>query len=573
MRQLIKKFRLIYGLLEAADKPRLMFMFVVSLLNGLLGAAGIVAILPFIGLVSDPSILDSNKHIAMFTRTTGITTYSGTVVAFGLIALFLLVIGCVFSASETWYGIFFSSKKRLVLSARLLHNYLKTNALDFDRKNSAERAKSILSDVERVIISTLFSMLDLASEAIMSIFVVGLLLWVDWAVTLVVFAALVVSHLLINGLVSKPLTRYGSQHADLEARIYEYVLDALKLNKEIKLSGTHGFFVDRYARACDKLVHVSLRRNLINTIPKYLLEIVAFSIILSVAIYFCLVPGSESGSQPVTIIGMYAVAAYRLIPSMARIFRVVENIWYDTAILEDVVEAIKPIEEVELVNDGVRSLGESIALRNLCFDFGESSPFHMEALNLEFSVGKFSCIKGRTGCGKSTVLNLVSGLYKPISGAICADGVPLDAHHSVWWQRQIGLVPASVNLIAVSFYENIALGIEKEKIDRERVHDLCRMVELHETIDRLPSKYDSVYGSDGLAFSSGQIQKIAIARALYRNPSVLLLDESTDAFDLTTEKIVLERLKSIGGMTIIFVSHRPSVMECADQVIDLEECL
>lgn len=571
MMQLLKKFRLIYGLMDQTDKRKLLLIFIVSMLNGVVSAAVVASVLPFVGLISDPGTFHSNEHIVKFCEIMEIDSYAGAVIAFGFLALLLLLLSNVISACDSWYGEVFGSKKELALSTRLLHNYLKIDALEFERKNSGERAKSILSDVERVIITTLFSMLDLVSEVIIALFVIALLLWVNWAVTLVVFAVLVAVHFLINMLVSPPLDRYGKQYAQLQATIYSHVLEALKLHKEIKLADIHPYFLNRYSGACNKMVRTSLMRSLISDIPAYLLELVAFSIILAVAIYFTLF--NKGDTQPVTVIGVYAVAAYRLIPAIARIFNKIESIWYDTAILEDVAHALQPLAEVDLAEGTRQELARSIVMQEIYFDFGESSPFHMEALNLEFPINRFTCIKGRTGCGKSTVLNLLSGLYKPISGQILADGVPVDAYRSKWWQSRIGLVPPVLNVINVSIYENVALGVEVHEINRERVREVCRMVDLDELVSGLPKGYESVYGEEGLTFSSGQVQKLGIARALYRKPAILLLDESTDAFDLKTESLVLDRLKAIDGMTIIFVSHRPSVMEHADHLIDLEEVL
>jgi len=130
-----------------------------------------------------------------------------------------------------------------------------------------------------------------------------------------------------------------------------------------------------------------------------------------------------------------------------------------------------------------------------------------------------------------------------------------------------------VNIIQASLYENIALGMPRDEIDLNRVHEVSQLVDLHSHVMELKEGYESIYGEDGLSFSSGQIQKVGLARALYRAPALLLLDESTDAFDLKTEKLVLDRLKGIEDLTIIFVSHRPSVFECADRIVDLEEWL
>lgn len=569
--QLFKKFYLIYELMDRSDKRKLLLILIISMVNGVLSAATIASILPFIGLVSEPEILNTNEYIVAFSRITGIESYSGVVISFGLIGFSLLIAGNAISAFDSWYGELFGAKKDQVLSTRLLRNYLHIDVLEFERRNSAERAKEILSDVDRVIISTLFSMLDLVSEVIISLCVIGLLFWVDWGVTLVVAVVLITAHFLVNSLVSAHLARLGKRHAELESTLFSHVLEALKLHKEIKLNDISGYFVNRYAESSGEMVRNGLKRSLISELPQYVLEVIAFGVILAVAIYFAVFSGNNG--QPVTIIGMYAVAAYRLVPSIASIFDRVEDIWFDTAILEDFVGSLTPLAEDDLSPASDQKIKRSISLKDVCFKFGASSPFHMDALNLEFPVNRFTCIKGRTGCGKSTVLNLLAGLYRPSSGRVVADGKAIDANRCAWWKRRIGLVPADVNVIQISLYENIALGIEPSEIDREKVRRVCGVVDLDELIGSLNHGYESIYGENGLNFSSGQIQKVGIARALYRDPALLLLDESTDAFDLKTEQLVLDRLKAIDGMTMVFVSHRPSVMEHADVVIDLEEVL
>ena len=507
---LLKKFRLIYDLMDSSDRRKLLLILLISMVNGLLSAASIASILPFVGLITEPEILHTNKYIIRFCELTGVTSYGGAVIAFGLMGLGLLIAGNVISACDNWYGEIFGSKMEQQLSTRLLRNYLGIDSLIFERRNSAERAKEILSDVKRVIIRTLFSMLDLISEMIISGFVVLLLLVVNWSVTLIVFGVLLVVHLLINKLISRFLERYGKRHAKLEASLFNHVLEALTLHKEIKLAGVSDYFVNRYFKTSGKMVRNSLKRSLVSDMPAYLLEIVVFSIILSLSIYFTLF--SSGDTQPVTIIGMYAVAAYRLVPSLASIFDRIENIWYDTAILEDVSRSLVLMPEVKIQDGEAHRIDRRIILRDICFDFGESSPFRMDRLSLEFPINRFTCIKGRTGCGKSTVLNLLSGLYHPGAGAIIADryrgGWPIPPPGG---KSRIGLVPASVNVIRLSMYENIALGIEPDEIDRERVHEVCRLVELDDVIEGLPRRYETAYGDEGLCFSSGQIQKLGIA--------------------------------------------------------------
>jgi ABC-type multidrug transport system fused ATPase/permease subunit len=568
---LLAKLRIIYNLLDSVDRRTLALILCISLLNGALNAAGIASILPFIGLISEPGILETNKYILFFREFSGIDSYAAVVVSFGLISLLILIVSNAFSAFESWYGVLFGATKNQAFSARLLKNYLGIDVLEFEKKPSAERAKEVLSDVGRVVISTLFAALDLISDIMVSVFVVGLLLWIDWRVTLVVFTALILIHYLINFFTSTQLDTLGKRYAQLQASLYSHVLESLKLNKEIKMNSLAPYFVQRFSLTAGQMVKNSVKSSLISELPQRLLEVVAFGVIMSVALYFAVF--AEDGSQPVTIIGMYAVAAYRLIPTVNSIFNKIKEIWYDTAILEDIARALTETDDPQEDPGAVTWPSQTLALRNVSFAYSKSGPFHLDGLDLEFPVGRFTCIKGPTGCGKSTVMNLVAGLYRPAKGAVEADGRAIDAHASKRWKQRIGLVPADVNIIQASLLENIALGLEPEEIDRARVREVCRLVDLDGLLQGLPNGYDSVYGDDGLRFSSGQVLKVGIARALYRNPSLLLLDESTDAFDLKTESLVLNRLKAMEGLTIIFISHRPSVMEHADVVVDLEELL
>jgi ABC-type bacteriocin/lantibiotic exporter with double-glycine peptidase domain len=568
---LLDKFRLIFGLMNAKDRRQLVLIGFISVVNGLLSVIGIASILPFIGLISEPELLNSNEYIQAFTRITGITSYTGVVVAFGSISLFLVVVGNVLSAFDGWYGEVFGYKKERELSERLLHNYLHVDVLEFERKKSSERAKEILSDVDRVILDTVFSMFDLISGIIVSVFIVGLLLLVDWGVTLVVTTTLLGVYLIIHNFTGVRLDRLGKQYADLEADLYSDVLEALKLQKEIKLNGLSNYFVKRYSKSCGRMVRNRLKHSIISLMPQYAIEVAAYGVILLIAIYFALYSGPDT--EPITLIGMYAFAAYRLMPSIADIFDSVENILFGSAILEDFVGSFEAMEQAGDSSDAERGASESIALSNISFRYSPDSAFHLESLHLDFPVNVMTCIKGRTGCGKSTILHLVAGLYRPAAGAIHIDGEAIDVYGSRHWKSRIGFVPAAVNVMQASLYENIALGTPVADIDRQKVKAVSELVDLDAHIMGLRHGYESIYGADGLSFSSGQIQKIGLARALYRNPAVLLLDESTDALDLKTETLVLSRLNQIEGMTIIFVSHRPSVQEHAAKTIDLEEVL
>lgn len=567
---IVNKFRLILSLFDAADKKKLMLIGSVSMLNGLLSVVGIASLLPFIGLISQPELMESNQYIGYFKDLTGLESYKGVVIALGACSLATILFGNLVSAFDGFYGEIFGFRKEHVLTKRLLANYLNTDVLEFGKRKTSDRAKELISEVDRVILDTLFAMFELFSGVLVAVCVMGLLLWVDWGVTLVVTGTLVGVHLLIHNFTSTRLEHLGKNFADLESHIYSDVLDALKLQKEIKLNGLSDFFVTRYSKSFRRMVSNRIKHSVIGMVPDYVLEALAYGVIVSVAIYFSVF--SDSGTAPITLVGMYAFAAYRLMPAIAGIFGSVENIWFGSAVLDDFVKAFKDEEQSEDTT-AVAAPREAIGLADISFRYAADGAFHFEGLHMEFPVDAMTCIKGKTGCGKSTILNLMAGLYLPEKGTVLSDGNPVNAYASKGWKARVGFVPATVNLMQTSLYENIALGVPVDEIDQQKVRAAAEVVDLDAHVAELKEGYDSVYGESGLNFSSGQIQKVGIARALYRDPSLLLLDESTNAFDLKTEELILERLKSIAGMTILCVSHRPSVVQHSDQTIDLEDLL
>lgn len=556
--------------MDASDKRRITTILLLLVFNGLFSMVSVASILPFIGLISQPELLESNQYILLFKQITGIESYTAVILSFGGISLFLLVVGNLVSLSSIYYSKIFGHNKDLELTERLLRNFLHLDVLEFEKKKSSDRAKEIIADVERVILSTLFAMFEFLAGSFIVVCIVGLLLFIDWKVTLVVACSLIGIRLLINRVTSTRLDDLGKEFARLEAANYGDVLDALKLHKEIKLNGLSEYFLGRFSQTFNSIVHNRLKCALTQLVPKYSLETFTYGIVLLMAVYFAGFSGK--GAETITLVGIFAFSAYRLMPAVGSVFGSMEEIWYGSAILEEFVKFYEIREESEeslLFNPARYAIG----LSNVSFRYSPNGAFHLDSLSVDFPIGKMTCIRGMTGCGKSTILNLLVGLYQPSIGTITVDEVSVDAYASNAWKKQIGFVPPNVNIIQASLYENIALGLSLDAIDRQRVRFVSDLVDLDEHIQGLKHGYDSVYGKEGMSFSSGQIQKIGLARALYRNPSILLLDESTDAFDLKTEKKVLDRLKKIEGMTIIFVSHRPSVMECSDKIVDLEEIL
>lgn len=555
--------------MDQKDKRYLALIFSMSVINGLLSVVGIASILPFVGLISEPELFDSNQYVLVFREFTGLQTYQSVVVCFGILSFLLIFLGNLLGAFDDLILAKFGYIKEQQLSKKLLENYLKTDDLTFKGKKNSERVKSVLADVDRVILDTLFAMIDMVSGIILALFVFTLLLFVDVQATLVITLSLTSVYLIVYTFAAKKLDRLGREFADIETDMYGEVLEALNLQREIKIADQHQYFTERYSDSFGEMIRNRMSYEILSIFPQRAIEVIIFGSILAIAIFFTLY--ETSNMSAIAMIGMYAFATYRLMPAISEIFDSFEQIQFGSAILRKLVKEFKQKKYVK--NQQNISFENAIKLENISFSYSKKTKNILNNISLDFAANKFHCIVGETGCGKSTLLDLIAGFYQPKAGKFFLDGKEHELYENKVWQSFLGYVPVQVKLIEASIYENVALGIDFEDIDKEKVKKLLKFVELDKHIESLPDNYETYYGDRGLAFSSGQIQKMGIARALYQDPKVLLFDEVTDAFDKNTEIRFLEKLKSLNGKTIIFVSHRQSVCEYADNIIELEKIL
>ncbi len=572
------KFKLIFSLMDHKDKRRLFWVFTSGLIAGILNVVGIASILPFISVISEPELIESNEYIKIFSEVTGIKSLFGIILSFGLISFVMILFGNIVNVYDIWLSAKFGFYKEKQLSKKLLSIYLDMNQLEFNNRKIAERVKNILTEIDRVIIDTLFEMMDLITGIVVATLVFSLLLFINVQAAIIITCVLIFAYLIIYIFTSDKLNKLGEEFTDIETDLYANVMETLKNHQEIKLSQKTQFFAKRYNSIFSKMIKNQIKLEFISLIPQQIIEITAFGSIIFLAIYFSV--GDSSGFSVVAMLSMYAFAAYRLMPVIAEIFDSFEKIQFGSAILKRLIKDFNG--EVTPTNKNIKVDSQSklsrmkifkkLDMRDICFSYSNSNHI-FSSLSISISANQFHCIVGKTGRGKSTLLNLIAGLYLNQSGEITVDGNKVQLYENSRWFEGLSYIPPNVQLIEGSVLENIALGERLEDIDREKVIKYSKLVDLNAHIITLAAGYNTIIGSEGTSLSSGQSQKIGIARALYQEPSLLLLDESTDALDITSERLVLEALKKIESLTIVFVSHRLSVKDFADSVIDLDQLL
>jgi ATP-binding cassette subfamily C protein len=459
----------------------------------------------------------------------------------------------------------------------LLDIFLSKKTSSFYKIKKSQILKYILSDVERVLIGTQFAVVELISDAMVCIFVVVTLLYIDVWVTLITAGSLVFLYIMIFVLLARKINTYGKNFSELESRVYSSVNQIIDLFREIRVAGKKEYFLEEFSAPSNSLVSHAVNYSVLSFLPVQLVEIAVFGVLIVMATYFSV---SDTHSvHAVASITLFAFAAYRLVPLLKSIFDVVEDILYNSPVLEELLIQYHNKEtDQTLINGDKIDWSERLlfkrefGLRKVTFSYSSEMPLVLKDFTIRIPIGKFSCLSGESGSGKSTILDIMLGLLRPAAGGLYVDDLRVKNDNIRQWQNNIGYVPQKIQFVDGTIYQNIAFGISPDRIDRDRVRAVAKLVAIDRVIEhQLPEQYNTLLGDGGTALSGGEKQRIGIARSLYHDPQVLIFDEATNELDAETESRVLDSIKALKNVTVLFVSHKQAVMDRADHHVVIEK--
>ena len=564
-----KKLIALFSLFSRHDKYQMFFALLMNILSGLIEAIGFASIMPFIALISDPSLSTSNPIFSYIIYQFSFDNHQSLLIFLGLFAFFSLFVSNIVSITDYWYTLKFCNEKEYELSYRLLNNYLNQRYLDFENRSFVIMSKTILADIERVISDMLLVGIDMVSDLVIALCILAFLLYIDPFITLVTALLLSMGYLTIFLSISKRLSRLGQEYTELETEVHDRLKQALDFYREAKIRAHQNYFLEHFRDARKQLSDSGTYYGTLSVIPSQLIEILAFGSLILVALYFAVRP--QGPFNTVTTIALYAFAAYRLIPVMRELFLGVEALWHGTAVLDIVIEEFRQTElaEIETLTQERLALEEYIVLEELSFRYPAQKVEVIHDLSGTIPSQQMTCIIGPSGTGKSTLIHLLLGFIEPDAGRIRIDNQVLTHDQVRKWQNNIGFVPQAIQLNYCSLAENIAFGYRREHIDLHRCKVVATIAGIHDYIEtELQDGYWTIIGDRGFQLSGGQKQRIGIARSLYHDPDVLVFDEATNELDDETENHLFRQLRKL-DKTIIFVSHKHRVIHQADHTIEL----
>ncbi len=335
--------------------------------------------------------------------------------------------------------------------------------------------------------------------------------------------------------------------------------------------GKEPFFLNQYTRYSERFVRVETYIRLVSGLPKFILEGIAFGGIILLVLFLSV--RTENVVSMIPTISLFAFAGYRMMPALQSIYSSSMNIYFNQAILDQIVEEVKGTDAgagANLKEDSTppMSFKHRIELRDLAFSYLRSDIPTLKDININVKKNSMIGFVGTTGSGKTTLVDVILGLLPPHEGQILIDGVPLTEENTRSWQKLIGYVPQEIFLTDTSIASNIAYGVSEEDFDMNKVRQAAKIAAIDQFIDEeLPQGYDTVVGERGVRLSGGQRQRIGLARALYNNPPILILDEATSALDGTTEDAVMEAISQASSeRTMFLIAHRISTVKECDTI-------
>jgi ATP-binding cassette, subfamily B, bacterial PglK len=544
-------------------------MFMVALLE----TAGVLSIMPFLAVLADPGVVETNQTLQSLHRAVGSPPADTFLMALGLAAFLLVVAGGVLRIGTTYAIHRYSQMRRYTIATRLLEAYLRQPYEFFLRRHTGDLSRSVLSEVDNLVLQLLRPGMEMVANGMVVVLLLVLLFVVDPVLAIATMVAVGGGYGALYLSVRGFLQRTGRDRVAANRERFVAVGELFGGIKDLKIYGGERTYLQRFRGPAARFARHMARALTLSQAPKYLLEAIGFGTILVLALV--LVRIRQDAGEIVPLLGLYAFAGYRILPAAQRVYAGASSIRFGRSALDSVYQdfAARAVGG----SDAVRSRTPVELTREIRFDgvsyrYPESEHDSVRSVTVAIPVGKLVALTGPTGAGKTTLADLLMGLLQPTHGQILLDGHPMTGSAIGAWRASIGYVPQEIYLVDGTVAENIAFGVEPDRIDPAAMERAARAARIHDFIlSRLPDGYASHVGERGVRLSGGQRQRLGIARALYHDPAVLVLDEATSALDTVTDRAVLESIAGLRGRkTVIIVAHRMSSVRMCDLVLLME---
>lgn len=531
------------------------------------------AVLPFLGAITSPEMVFQHPYMQSFVKVFNIESSDQIIFPISLIFILCALFAGAIRILLVYIMTRFSFATGADLSVDIYRRTLYKSYEEHKDSNSSEVINGIMTKTNTVIGGIIIPALNAMSSIVLLISLLLTLLLINPTITLLTFGIFFALYSIIFVFMKKRLHDNGVHIAQQTNNMLRSLQEGLGGIRDVLIDGTQKFYIDIYRSADSQFRQASSMNIVITSSPRFAMEAIGMAVIACLA--YVMFQQSEATTIP--LLGALALGAQRMLPVLQNLYASYGTITGGEASFQDVLDLLRtPLPpHANQSQEDLLPFNKNIKLDAISYRYKSNTPYVIKDINLIINKGSCVGFIGETGCGKSTILDIIMGLLSLSEGKLIVDDQTITKENVREWQGHIAHVPQTIYLSDNTIKENIAFGIPEEDIDEARLIKAAKKAKIHETINKLDAKYDTIVGEGGSRLSGGQRQRIGIARALYKGSSVLIFDEATSALDNKTESSIIEEVSRLGNdITVLIIAHRLSTLKECDHIYELSEsCL
>lgn len=562
-------FNVIWNILRFERKVQLILLIALSFLSSLAEVISLGAIIPFLLVLTNPEKINNFKDIPFIINDMNL--YSISELQFKLTLLFVTTVAV--AGIIRWLYLFYQAKFSygigIEISTQIYIRFLNQPFAYHISRNSSEMISTIINKSDSIISKLIYPILTITNGVILFVGILVSMILVSTKVVLVLILLFSFYYFIVSKITKSALQRFGNDINQSQTLLIKLLQEGFGNIRDIILGSKQTTYLEEFEKSQTKLKKSQASALIISLSPRYIIE--TFGIIFIVIIIYLQLYNNSELDSAIPVIGVMVLGAQRILPIFQQIFHSWTQIKLGWANVLDVLKVLNFALDIKLRHNELITFNKKLNLSNIKFKYPNRKNYVLKDVNLNLLKGERLGVVGSSGSGKSTFLDIMTGLISPQSGEIYIDDVKLTDQNRQSWQKCIALVPQHIFLSDTTIGENIAFGVPHEKIDLDRIAFVAKQAGIIDFINLLPDKFSTLVGERGVQLSGGQRQRIGIARALYRNVKILIFDEATSALDNETEMLVLDNIKDLSNdLTIVIVTHRLSTLSMCSRILKIE---
>ena len=559
----------LFALLTPSQRRRYLSLQVMVFFMAIMELLGIASIAPFMALVADMQLLETNAMLSKIYLASGVDTHKEFLFIAGVVVLLMLSIASILSIITTWRLSLFAFSVGTEIGDRLYRYYLHQDWLFHACGSSAQLTKQIATESMRVTNFIILPLIQMNARFILAVVIsVGIFIYNPLIATVGVML-FVSGYMIVYKLIRKRIARYGENVSTASTDRFRLMNEGFGGIKDVLLYNRNHDFVEQFEYSGRVFARAQGVNTALGQAPRYLMELLAFGALISLVLVL-LTTHNGALSQVLPVLAVYALAGFKLLPALQQIYASVTSIKGNTAAFDAIKIDLLASKAMESEKKPISATNDLTAIshirfNNVSFTYPNKEIPALNDISIAIPIKATVAFVGESGSGKSTAIDLLLGLIGPTIGQFMLDDIVIDYSNKQAWQKHIGFVPQSIFLSEGTIAENIAFGLNNKDIDLDKVKQAIKLAHLDSLVNSLPKALDTKVGERGVQLSGGQRQRIGIARALYNQADVLVFDEATSALDGITERVIMDAIQEMSGQkTIVMIAHRLKTVKNCD---------